>query len=179
MAKRPQVSAVTPAATAAYAWLQKPDEGQEYSDGKFKVTLLLPKGDAEVIDFISKMTPLVEDLAVKEFGKLPSNFKYPWKDGDDTDKDEFKDHWMMPSKSKYLPGYVDAAKKPLAVEDAPMSGDEIRLAVVFGAYSAGGAKGVSAQLRNVMLVERRNKSGDAFAEIEAVESANAEDDFDI
>lgn len=179
MAKRPQVSAVTPAATAAYAWLQKPDEGQEYSDGKYKVTILLPKDDEDTKEFIAKMTPQVEDLAIKEFGKLPNNFKYPWKDGDDTEKDDFKDHWMMVAKSKYLPGYVDAAKKPVAVEDAPMSGDEIRLAVVFGAYSAGGAKGVSAQLRNVMLVERRNKSGDAFAEIEAVESADAEDDFDI
>ena len=179
MAKRPQVSAVTPAATAAYAWLQKPDEGQEYSDGKYKVTILLPKDDEDTKEFIAKMTPQVEDLAIKEFGKLPNNFKYPWKDGDDTEKDDFKDHWMMVAKSKYLPGYVDAAKKPVAVEDAPMSGDVIRLAVGFGAYSAGGEKGVSAILRNVMLVERRNKSGDAFAEIEAVESADAEDDFDI
>jgi|TARA_R110000744_G_scaffold14031_1_gene40280 hypothetical protein len=179
MAKRPQVSAVTPPATAAYAWLQKPDEGQEYSDGKYKVTILLPKDDKSTVDFITKMTPLVEDLAIKEFGKLPSGFKYPWKDGDDTSKDEFKDHWMMVAKSKYLPGYVDVSKKPVAIEDAPMSGDLVRLATVFGAYSAGGAKGVSAQLRNVMLVERRNKSGDAFAEIEAAESADAEDDFDI
>ena len=85
----------------------------------------------------------------------------------------------MVAKSKYLPGYVDVSKKPVAIEDAPMSGDLVRLATVFGAYSAGGAKGVSAQLRNVMLVERRNKSGDAFAEIEAAESADAEDDFDI
>jgi|TARA_B110000977_G_C11072599_1_gene490055 hypothetical protein len=179
MAKRPQVSAVTPPATAAYAWLQKPDEGQEYSDGKYKVTILMPKDDKSTVDFITKMTPLVEDLAIKEFGKLPSGFKYPWKDGDDTSKDEFKDHWMMVAKSKYLPGYVDVSKKPVAIEDAPMSGDLVRLATVFGAYSAGGAKGVSAQLRNVMLVERRNKSGDAFAEIEAAESADAEDDFDI
>jgi hypothetical protein len=170
---------VTPPATAAYAWLQKPDEGQEYSDGKYKVTILMPKDDKSTVDFITKMTPLVEDLAIKEFGKLPSGFKYPWKDGDDTSKDEFKDHWMMVAKSKYLPGYVDVSKKPVAIEDAPMSGDLVRLATVFGAYSAGGAKGVSAQLRNVMLVERRNKSGDAFAEIEAAESADAEDDFDI
>ena len=158
---------------------QKPDEGQEYSDGKYKVTILMPKDDKSTVDFITKMTPLVEDLAIKEFGKLPSGFKYPWKDGDDTSKDEFKDHWMMVAKSKYLPGYVDVSKKPVAIEDAPMSGDLVRLATVFGAYSAGGAKGVSAQLRNVMLVERRNKSGDAFAEIEAAESADAEDDFDI
>jgi hypothetical protein len=72
---------------------------------------------------------------------------------------------------------VNAAKKPLSVDEAPQSGDVIRLALAFGAYTAGGAKGVSGQLRNVMLIDKRNMSGDAFAEIDAAESA-ANDDLD-
>lgn len=181
MAKRPQMTAVTPPSVAAYAWLRKPDEGQQYSDGKFKVTALLPKDDPEVTEFIANMTPKVEELAMREFnGKLPNGFKYPWKCGDEHDRDEFTGYWIMPAKSKYQPGFVDAAKKPVAGDDAPQSGDVVRLAVVLGAYSAGGAKGVSAQLRNVMLIERNNNSDDAFAEIEAVASAETDDeDFDI
>lgn len=182
MAKRPQVSAVTPPATAAYAWLRKPDEGQQFSDGKFKVTILLPKDDPDVAEFITTMMPKVEELGHREFnGKIPTGFKYPWKDGDEQERDEFKGHWLMVAKSKYQPGFVDVAKKSVAADEAPQSGDLIRLAVVMGAYSAGGAKGVSAQLRNVMLIERNNKSDDAFAEIAAVESASddEEDNFDI
>jgi len=183
MAKRPQVITVTPPVVIAYAWLRKPDEGQEFSDGKYKTTALLPKDDPETIEFIKTMTPQVEELAIKEFGEIPKGFKYPWKDGDLTEKDDFKNHWMIVAKSKFLPGFVDKQKKGIAVDDAPMSGDLVRLAVSFGPYSAGGAKGVSGQLRNVMLVERRNMSGDAFAEIEAVASADVseetEDDYDI
>ena len=177
MAKRPQVISVTPPATAAYAWLQKPDEGQEYSDGKFKVTLLLDKLDPNVIAYIASMQIKVEDLGMQEFGKLPNGFKYPWKDGDESDKEEFKGHWLLVAKSKFQPGFVNAAKKPLSVDEAPQSGDVIRLALAFGAYTAGGAKGVSGQLRNVMLIDKRNMSGDAFAEIDAAESA-ANDDLD-
>ena len=41
MAKVQRDIVVSPTATAAYAWLAKPDEGQEFSDGKYKVTLVL------------------------------------------------------------------------------------------------------------------------------------------
>jgi hypothetical protein len=40
VAKQKNARVVTPPAVAAYAWLSKPDEGKQYSDGKFKVTLV-------------------------------------------------------------------------------------------------------------------------------------------
>lgn len=186
--KKQMTVVVSPQGTAAYAWLAKPDEGQQYSDGKYKVTLVLDKEDEAVAAFIEKLTKLATEIGTKEFGKLPKTFKMPYKDGDDQDKEEFKGHWLVVAKTKYQPGFVDAAKKALPDGVTPMSGDIIRASFGLTPYKAGGGIGVSCQLRNVMLIEKRNGGGggDDFADLEAGEGftggaddGDNEEDFDI
>lgn len=179
--KKQMTVVVSPQATAAYAWLAKPDEGQQYSDGKFKVTLALDKSEEGVEDFIERLTHLATDLGTKEFGKLPKTFRMPYKDGDDSGKEEFAGKWLIVAKTKYQPGFVDAAKKALPEGVFPMSGDVIRASFALGAYKAGSGMGVACQLRNVMLLEKRNAGGnDDFAALEAAGGFSSDqEDFDI
>ena len=181
MAKRPTKIVVSPPATAAYAWLNTPDEGQQYSDGKYKVTLCLKKGDPTVETFIAQMSEFSNDLAEKEFGSVPKVLRMPHKDGDENKKEEFHGHWTITCKSKYQPGFIDDTKKPLPDGMVPMSGDLVRASFALNPYETGGNKGVSGQLRNVMLCDKRNAGNDDFADIAASEQSTDDDDdeFDI
>lgn len=174
---------VSPNVTAAYAWLAKPDEGQEFSDGKYKVTLVMEKGDKEVEEFIKTLTTISEEIATAEFKKLPSGLRMPFKDGDDTEKEDFQGKWLITAKTKFQPGFVTEDKKQLSVDDCPSSGDLIKASFQLKAYNTGGNKGVTSQLRNVMLIEKRNlgqgAAGD-FGEHQAVQNDSSDDDdFDI
>lgn len=185
MAKKQLTVVSSPEATAAYAWLSRPDEGQEFSDGKYKVTLVLKKGDAAVEKFIADLEQKAIEALEAEFGKAPKNARMPFKDGDDSGKEEFEGTYMIVAKTKFQPGFVGADKKALPEDTFPASGDLIRASFALTAYKAGGGIGVSSQLRNVMLVEKRNNgsSSDDFADVQAVAKAEEdgldEEDFDL
>ncbi len=180
MTKKQYTVVVSPLATAAYAWLARPDEGQEFSDGKYKLTLVLDKSDPAVEAFVRDIEAKAIAIGTEEFGKLPKAFRLPFKDGDDGGKEEFAGKYLIVAKTKYQPGFVDAGKQPLAEETFPMSGDTVRASFALLPYKAGGGIGVSCQLRNVMLIEKRNNSGgfDDFADVAAVASSTKEKEAD-
>lgn len=183
MAKKQLTVVSSPVATAAYAWLARPDEGQEFSDGKYKVTIVLDKGDAAVEAFIADLEEKANAALEKEFDKVPRNARMPFKDGDDSGKEEFEGKWMIVAKTKFQPGFVGNDKKPLPEDVFPASGDLIRASFALTAYNAGGNKGVSAQLRNVMLMEKRNNGSgiDDFGDVEAIKKEEElnDEDFDL
>jgi hypothetical protein len=185
MAKKQLTVVSSPEATAAYAWLSRPDEGQEFSDGKYKVTLVLDKGDSAVEQFIADLEDKANASLEKEFGKVSKNARMPFKDGDDSGKEEFEGKWMLVAKTKFQPGFIGTDKKPLEEDNYPASGDLIRASFALTPYKIGGGVGVSAQLRNVMLIEKRNNgsSADDFADVKASEKAQEEElndeDFDL
>jgi len=146
---------VSPVATAAYAWLANPDEGQDFSDGKYKVTLLLDKDDKETKTFIKKLKTHCDTAAEVKWGKVKT-LRYPFKDGDEKDKEDFVGKHMLLAKTKYRPGMCDSKNGSLSEGNEPRSGDLIRASFELYAYDAAGQKGVSCQLRNVQLVEKRN-----------------------
>jgi len=149
---------ISPVCTAAYAWLAKPDEGQEYSDGKYKVTLLLDKDDKDAKSFLKKLEDASDEVALEKWGNKPKNLRYCYKDGDEKDKEDFEGKFMLVAKTKFRPGMVDCGDPPTSLIEGsePASGDLIRASFALIAYEAGGRKGVAAQLRNVQLVEKRN-----------------------
>jgi hypothetical protein len=186
MAKTKMKVVVSPEATAAYAWLSRPDEGQEYSDGKYKVTLVLNKGDKDVEAFITSIIADAKSALEQEFGKIPKGARMPFKDGDEGDKEEFEGKYLIVAKTKFQPGFVDAHKTPLDDDVYPMSGDVIRASFALIPYKAGGAIGVTSQLRNVMLIDKRNNGSgfDDFSEVvddtpKSKEEINDDEDFDI
>ena len=181
MAKKQNTVLVSPVSQAAYAWLQNPDEGQEFSDGKYKVTLVLDKSDKDVKGFIKQLTDAADAEAEKEWGDKPKKMRYPYKDGDDTGKEEFEGKWQIVCKTKFQPIFIGRDQKPLPEDTFPMSGDDVMASFALIPYKAGGLPGIAAQLRTVMLVEKRNHgSGGAgdFAHIPVGETNSDEEDFD-
>lgn len=187
MAKKYYPKAVTDVGTAAYAWLNKPDTGGEYSDGKFKTDLILD-ADAPCIE---KITELCKAIAKEEFGAIPKSLALPFKDGDEIaeekDKPELKGKVVIRCKSKFKPDVVGADKQPLPEGEFVMSGDQIRLSVTVLPYKMGAKKGVTLQLRAVQLIEKRARSSaaDDFDEFESDgapakgEASGEDDDVDF
>lgn len=176
MAKFPKIT--TPKGRFAYAWLQKPDEGGEYSDGKYKVTVLFTPDQ----DFEDRLTQLAEQALQDKYGRVPKNYTLPLKDGDEkTDKDgnpreEYAGMAYILAKSKYRPATVDAQVKPVPEGTFGMSGDVGRLSLVLVPYKSGSTFGVSAQLRGVQILEKNsNGSGSVSDDFEVDEGFSAAD----
>lgn len=169
MARKQYPRVISPVATAAYAWLQKPDEGHQFSDGKYKVTLVMDSNDAATQEFLQQLEEKMEETAVAEWGKTPKNLRSPVKDGDDTDKEEFAGKTLIVTKTKFQPGFVDSVGNTLPEDVFPASGDVIRASMTLFPYKASGTPGISLQLRNVQLVEKRNMGADATADFGTVE----------
>lgn len=160
MPKKKQLQIVTPIGTAQYAWIARADQGHEFSDGKFKVTLLMNPAEPGVQELIDNIEAEVKKAAIAEWGKLPKVLRSPIKSGDDiADEKEDKEEWrgmlVLTSKSKYQPGLVDAERNELAHNVFVKSGDTIRLSAALIPYVVGGVKGVSMQLRTIQLLAQR------------------------
>lgn len=197
--KLPKVA--TPEGVAAYAWINKPDSGNEYSDDKYKVTLLIDEEAESTEQFVAKITAQAKELAAEEWGKCPKDLQLPFRDGNEIadekeDKEDFRGMVVFTLKSKYQPGVVDAKKKSLPAK-AVMSGDLIRASALLVPYKTtetvveNGKKkkvtvhGVTFRLRNIQLLEKRNMGGGAagdFDEMDEYESVadtyEASDDMD-
>jgi len=179
--KLPKVA--TPAGTAAYAWIEKPDSGNEYSDDKYKVTLLIDEELESTEEFVAKITAKAKELAQEEWGKCPKDLQLPFRDGTEIadekeDKEDFRGMVVFTLKSKYQPGCVDAKKKPLPKNLKVMSGDLIRASALLVPYKTtetvveNGKKkkvtvhGVTFRLRNIQLLEKRNMGGGAAGDFD-------------
>lgn len=184
MAKKYFPKAVTDVGTAAYAWLNKPDTGGEYSDDKYKTDLILEK-DAPCIE---KITKLCKEAATEKWGKLPKKLAFPFKDGDEEaekkDKPELKGKVIIRCKTKFKPDVVNVEREPLEEGVFVSSGDQIRVSVACVPYKLKGDYGVSLQLRAVQLIEKRARSAaddfeDFESDSETPESNSSGEDDDV
>lgn len=164
---------VTPAGTAAYAWLTKADDKFDKDNPKYKVTLVMDQGE-EADAFIERVEELGRAQAEKDNIKLKKNIKLPVEDGDDkTDRDgnpreEFAGKVLVSFKSKFKPGQFDAARQVLPDEMSAMSGDTVKVSALVKPYEAFGS-GISLQLRNVQLLEKNSSAGGSGDEFEEEE----------
>lgn len=157
------VNFATTAGTAHFAWLNKPDTGSEYSDGKYKVTVAFQKDDP----VIKQLKATIKDAAQREFGdKIPANFHNPLKDGDASGKEQYAGMTFLTMKSTRQPTLVDAKNFELPNNVLIMSGDTVRVAGAAKAYN-GAQKGVSLYLDMVKLISKNN-SGSGPATPDAV-----------
>ena len=165
--KRKYIQFITNQHTASYCYLRKPDEGREYSDGKYKATLLIEKSDKESLAVIQDAC---KKAAFAEWGdKPPKGLKSPIKDGSDkADKDPaLDDYFIVTLKGSQAPPLVDAAGKDLDDSVNVFSGDQIRVAGAASAYVSGANKGVTLYLNSAQLV-KKNTSIDHGAAFGAV-----------
>lgn len=179
MAKKQFIKVLSPIGTAAYAWISKPDEGHKYSDGKFKVTLIMDPNDPGVTEGLAALEEKIQQAAIAEWGKVPKNLNNPLKDGDDIadekeGKDELRGMTLLTAKSKFQPGMVNAKREELPEDVYVRSGDTIRLSAVLIPYVAAGNKGVAIQLRNVQLLEQRESQGGGANDFDEVDGYETE-----
>ena len=177
MAKRTYVRLTTATSTASFSYLREPDEGREFSDGKFKTTLLIAKSDEEGLAILRDACDKAAKAEWPGVTGLPPGLKSPLRDGaDKADKDpDLANYFMCTFKSQNAPALYDSTGQPLASDVNIYSGDQVRVAGAAGAYIAGGSKGVTLYLNGVQLVEKK-AMGDGGAMFGSVDGGFTNDD---
>lgn len=120
-------------------------------DGKFEVTLLIPKRTD-----ISALKAAVEKVGQEAFGakwKGQDRLTHPViKDGDEKDDPICAGHWVIRAKSNKKPGVVGPDRNPIEDKDEVYGGCWGRISVTPGSYTQLGNWGVTLYLNNVQKV---------------------------
>lgn len=104
---------VSPPARLQFLNIEKPDEGGQYSDGKYKATFLFSKTETE----FGPMKEVVEELAKSAFGCSARDLEYvPFRDGDTKTWQGFPGSIFIVSKSKYPVDVWSPTKDPATGE---------------------------------------------------------------
>lgn len=152
---------ITPKGIATFTHLHAPDDEGQYADGKYKVTLLIPKDDP----FAGAFTARVNTEHIEQRGKKktdpPVHDGDEWADSAETDEAAEKrasarGHYRVTFKSKFQPQLVGQDKLPLPEGLEIRHGDVVKVACVVMPYDKGKNAGVSLGLRAVQLVEKRS-----------------------
>ena len=137
-----------------------PHLGEPYASipgakGKYSATILIDKADTKELNIIQDAyDAAIENGISKVFGgKKPTNVREILKDGDLTERDEFKGKFLLSVSSLKQPDCIDANLNGIDGKTI-VGGDYIRVSCNFVAYNVGGSKGVSCYLQNVQLVEK-------------------------
>lgn len=164
---------VSPVGTAAYAWLTQPDTGKEYSDDKYKITLLLDK-DGDNADEIEKFIAGINKAHAAKRGKKKT--ESPVKDGDELTNREgeakFPGKWAITMKSSFQPQVIVREEGQVV-----MSGDLVKCAFSLNEYEKGPNAGVSLRLAAVKLIKKINKGRD-FSDVFGDDDDDYEDSND-
>jgi hypothetical protein len=173
--KKFSVEVVSPKAIAAYAWVNKPDTGNQYSDDKYKVTLVFD-GEAD----LSKLEAAAKEVADHDFPDVKfDDVKLPFVDGDTKAEknEEFAGKVLVTAKSQFKPGVFDAKRKALPKGIELRSGDVCKALLKAISYektetvvekvngkrveSKETVHGITFQLAGLQLLEKRNGGGNA------------------
>jgi hypothetical protein len=149
---------ITPRARLSYPSLFKPDTGGQYSDDKYKATLLFEKGNAEIVAGLKLMKAACVVVAKQAFGD-EKGITLPFRAGDEKEQEAYKGMIYITAKSKYRPGVVGQDPKVELTEESDVYGGcYVRASLVPFSYQAGTNKGVSFRLCNVQKLA----DGDPF-----------------
>lgn len=153
----------TPIGRISYPHLAKPDEGGQYSDGKYKLTLLLPKKGVDM-EGLKKAALL---CAQQAFGaKITSlnDFMHPFRDGDEKDSDGYKGCVYITQKSSKKPKLVGKMKEQVEA-DMFYAGCKARLIVTAMSYEQKGNPGVTFLLDAVQFAGDAPSFGGGGADV--------------
>lgn len=157
----------------ANVWTPKETEG---GDLKYTACLIIPKADTATIE---KIEAIVEDLKKEALthykGKLPKDFNFPLRDGDERDDADsnFADSYYLNCSTKQKPTIVSLEKdedgkfKRITDESAVYSGCYVRASINFFFYTKGKG-GISVGLNNIQKLADGDKLAGA---------SKPEDDF--
>jgi hypothetical protein len=138
--------------------------------GKHEITMLF-KSDED----LKKLEKMAREVYEEKFGKVPSNFKGPFRDGNDKDVDKypfFADTMVGTASTKYEVGIVDRNREPILDANEIYAGCYARATVTAWGWEYLKKKGVAFNLCNIQKVEDAERlAGSGFS--------TAEDDFDV
>ena len=157
----------TPIGRFSYPHVFEKAKGMDGQEGKYELTLLIPKDDAEGF---ARVKSALESVAKEAFGPrfrgLENLKNNPIKDGDDIaedgklqgkDRESFRGHWVIRPRSG-KPVAVVNADKTAATKDDIYGGCYGRANVTPASYSAAGNWGVTLYLNAV----QKWKDGERF-----------------
>ena len=171
---------VTPAGTAAYAFVFRPQKAmQEGKDDQYALTLIWKEDNPK----LAKLKKAIEEVAIAKFGaKAPQmmakgQLKNPLRPGSDKDSEEFEGGVFLTARTSEKPQVVDSDAEPIMDQMDFYSGCLARADIYLFAYEKAGNKGVSAILNSVQKLgdgERRSgrrTAADAFKDLDEEEAS--------
>jgi hypothetical protein len=178
-----RVRIVTPTGRIVFPYLSEPDEGRQYSDGKYKVDILFSKDTWK--EQGKELREAVLEVAKQYYGKKTikfSDFKHPFKDGDTKQQDYYKNCYYITPKSQFEPAVVGADKTAFAKDRIRQikGGDYARLVVTIYPYDQSGG-GVTLGLEILQFAhEGEALSGGRAAAMSMIDELDVElSDLDV
>lgn len=160
----------TPVGRVSYPNVHEADNNSEFADGKYKITLLIPKEtDIKIIKQACHEAATTRWPGVKE-----GQYNVFFQDGDNLakPKTEAKGCWVVKFKSKNAPRIVGPDVKPLEAGEMIYGGCWARVSFRAGAYDSPQSpikKSVTLYLQNVQKIKDDAPFG----------GSSPEDDFDV
>lgn len=163
---------------------QKTDDG---SEGKYSITLLIPKTDTPTLGKIKEAMAEAREKFCARNGAtaLPLKPNHTLHDGDGVKDngepygDECKGHYVIAVQSKQKPVIVDYERNPITDPTEVYSGCYGRAAIDFYGYSRNGKKGISAGLQSIQKLHDGEPLGGARGSADdfADDFKDEDDDF--
>lgn len=149
-------------------------------DGKYSVSILIPKKEKATVDAIKEAIANAqkEYADAKWGGKAPKKLSLPLGDGDERDDEAYAGHWYINAKSNTKPGVVDRDRTPITDEEEVYSGMWALVSVSFYGYDKGVNKGIAAAIDNVMKWKDDDRLGGGKESAEADFEGFGDDDDD-
>lgn len=137
---------------------------EENEKGKRTICMLFDKKTTN----LDELKELAKNVANDKYGdKIPKKFKFPFKDGDDSDNydpeqyPDFAGNYVMNASTKFKVGVVDESATPIIDQSEFYSGCYARATVQMGCYDVDGNKGVCVYLQNVQKLADGDSMGGA------------------
>lgn len=172
---------VTGLSRLSYVYAFEPYIPEGEDEGKYQITILIPKADKVTI---KKIEAAIEEAAelgksTKWEGKRPVNLVTTFRDGDEPNEDGDIDPneagcMVLKAKSIKRPGVVDKDLNAILDPDELYSGCYGRVSVNIYPYIFSGKKGISAGLLNIQKLKDGERLGGGSSPEE-----DFADDFDI
>ena len=165
----------------------EPKKNDDGTDGKYGVTLLIPKSDTVTLGKIKDAMAEARDIFCKRNGAtaLPQKPVHTLHDGDGVKDngepygEECKGHYVISVQSKQKPIIVDSMRNPIVDPSEVYSGCYGRAAINFYGYSRNGKKGISAGLQSIQKLHDGDALGGARGSADdfADDFRDEDDDF--
>ena len=171
----------------SYVNIFEPQKNEDGTDGKYNVTLLIPKNDTATLGKIKEAMAEARENFCKRNGAtaLPQKPVHTLHDGDGVKDngepygEECKGCYVITVGSKQKPVIVDNMRNPVTDPSEVYSGCYGRAAINFYGYSRQGKKGISAGLQSIQKLHDGEPLGGARGSADdfADDFRDEDDDF--